>query len=157
MQGVELEDGEILNAAMVMSNADPKRTMLGLLGARHMEAETALRFRHLRARGTAAKLHLALDGLPAAPGLSSAQLGQRLLIAPGLDYLDRAFNPCKYGAFSPAPALEITLPTVHDPALAPAGQHVLSAMNCWCRRTSKPVSARAAATGTTASWRSTSS
>jgi phytoene dehydrogenase-like protein len=55
-------------------------------------------------------------------------LGNRLLIAPSLDYVERAFNHSKYGEFSAAPAIEITLPTVNEPALAPAGKHVLSAV-----------------------------
>src|SRR5262249_6050998 len=54
--------------------------------------------------------------------------GGRLLVAPCLDYVERAFNHSKYGEFSSAPALEITLPSVNDPTLAPAGKHVLSAV-----------------------------
>lgn len=128
VSGVELENGEAIQAATVISNTDPRTTMIGLLGARHLETETAQRFARFRARGNAAKLHLALDGLPAVRGLPKEKLGQRLLIAPGLDYLDRAFNPCKYGRFSAEPAMEITIPTVHDATLAPAGGHVLSAI-----------------------------
>ena len=126
--GVELESGELIEAATVVSNADPRTTINDLLGPRFLETETAQRFRRFRARGNAAKLHLALDGLPAVRGLPEERLGQRLLIAPDLDYLDRAFNPCKYGDFSPEPAMEITIPTIHDASLAPGGAHVLSAI-----------------------------
>jgi phytoene dehydrogenase-like protein len=128
VSGVELESGELIEAAGVISNADPGTTMNELLGPRFLEAETARRFRRFRARGNAAKLHLALDGLPAVRGLPEEKLGHRLLVAPDLDYLDRAFNPCKYRRFSPEPAMEITLPTVHDGSLAPEGGHVLSAI-----------------------------
>ena len=128
VSGVELENGDFIEAVTVISNADPRTTMNDLLGPRFLETETAQRFRRFRARGHAAKLHLALDGLPAVRGLAEDQLGQRLLVAPDLDYLDRAFNPCKYRRFSPEPAMEITLPTVHDGTLAPAGGHVLSAI-----------------------------
>src|SRR5690606_7303876 len=81
----------------------------------------------LRMRGTVAKLHLALDGLPDFPGLGPAQLAGRLVVAPSIDHVERAFNAVKYGKASPAPALEVTIPTLSDPALAPAGGHVLSA------------------------------
>ena len=126
--GVELENREFIEAASVISNVDPRTTLNELLGPRFLETETAQRFRRFRARGNAAKLHLALDGLPAVRGLPADKLGQRLLVAPDLDYLDRAFNPCKYGRFSPEPAMEITIPTVHDGSLAPEGGHVLSAI-----------------------------
>ncbi len=66
--------------------------------------------------------------LPRFTGLDAAALGGRLLLAPSLDYIERAFNHSKYGEYSAAPALEITVPTVRDPALAPAGGHVLSAV-----------------------------
>jgi len=83
---------------------------------------------HLRTRGLAAKLHLALEGLPKFSGLPVAAQGARLLIAPSLDYVEHAYNHSKYGEHSAAPALEITMPTLSDPGLAPAGKHVLSAI-----------------------------
>lgn len=126
--GVELESGEKIDAQTVVSNADPKKTMLDLLGARYLEADHARRFDSFRSRGNTAKLHLGLSGLPDFKGLDEGQLGQRLVIAPSPDYVDRAFNPCKYGEYSPRPVMEITLPTVHDRTLAPEGQHVLSAV-----------------------------
>jgi phytoene dehydrogenase-like protein len=126
--GVELDDGEFIAAGAVVSNLDVKTTVLGLLGGRAVEADFAHRVRHVRSAGYAAKLHLALDGLPDVPGLAPDRLGDRLLVAPSSDHVERAFNPAKYGRFSPEPVLEITLPSVHDPALAPPGQHVLWAV-----------------------------
>lgn len=126
--GVRLRQGEELQADLVVSNADPKATLLRLLGARHLEAEFARRVQHLRAVGTAAKLHLALSGRPQFRGLPDGQLGERLVIAPDMDYIERAFNPAKYGEFSAQPVMEITLPSLHDPSLAPAGHEVLSAV-----------------------------
>jgi phytoene dehydrogenase-like protein len=126
--GVVLENGETLAADVVVSNADPKRTLFDLLGARHLETGFVHRIRHLRTRGTAAKLHLALDGLPDFARLSPALAGERLVIAPDLVYLEHAFDASKYGENSPRPALEISIPTVHDRTLAPAGRHVLSAV-----------------------------
>ena len=126
--GVELAGGERIDAAAVVSNADPRTTIMDLLGMRHVEASFAQRISHFRSKGNAAKLHLALDGLPDFRGLSQTQVGERLLIAPSLEYVEHAFNPCKYGEFSPRPVAEITIPSIHDPSLAPAGKHVLSAV-----------------------------
>jgi phytoene dehydrogenase-like protein len=77
--------------------------------------------------GTAAKLNLALDGLPSFTGLDRDLLGGRLVIAPSLDYVEQAFNHAKYGEYSEHPAIELMLPSVHDAGLAPEGKHVLSA------------------------------
>jgi phytoene dehydrogenase-like protein len=93
-----------------------------------MEAEYARRFNNFRSRGNTAKLHLALDGLPNFTGLQDESLDQRLLISPSLEAVDRAFNPCKYGDHSERPVMEITLPSLHDPGLAPGGKQVLSAI-----------------------------
>ena len=126
--GVRLESGEELAAQTVVSGADPKTTLLGLIGARNLEAGFARRVQNLRMKGTAAKLHLALSALPEFRGVPAAQAGERLVIAPDPDYVERAFNPAKYHEYSEQPVLEITIPSVHDPELAPAGQHVLSAI-----------------------------
>ncbi|MGH8263426.1 MAG: phytoene desaturase family protein, partial [Steroidobacteraceae bacterium] len=128
VRGVRLETGEEIAAELVVSNADPRTTLLELLGARHLETEFARRVSNIRMRGNAAKLHLALSGLPQFKGLDVQYAGERLLIAPTLEYIERAFNPAKYRERSAEPVLEIVLPTVHDATLAPAGQHVLSAI-----------------------------
>ncbi len=80
------------------------------------------------AKGNAAKLHLALDGLPDFKGVSQSQLGERLVIAPSVEYVEQAFNHCKYGEYSARPVAEITIPSIHDSSLAPDGKHVLSAI-----------------------------
>jgi phytoene dehydrogenase-like protein len=126
--GVELASGERIGARCVLSSADPKTTFLKLLGARHLDTGFVRRVHHLRSKGLAAKLHLALDRAPHFKGLDAAACGGRLLIAPSLKYLERAYNHAKYGEFSSAPAMEITVPTLNDPSLAPAGNHVLSAI-----------------------------
>jgi phytoene dehydrogenase-like protein len=128
VSGVELESGERLAASTVISNADPTRTLLQLLGARHLETGFAHRVRHIRTKGMAAKLHLALDALPAFARLRPELAGERLVIAPDPGYIEAAFDVAKYGRCSPAPALEITIPSVHDRTLAPQGKHVLSAI-----------------------------
>ena len=126
--GVETESGEQFESRMVVSNADPKTTVMKLIGAKHVETGFARRITHLRARGNAAKLHLALDGLPAIEGLSKKDYAERLVIAPSEDYVERAFNPAKYGDSSPHPVFEITFPSFRDETLAPTGKHVMSAV-----------------------------
>jgi len=128
VSGVELENGEQIAASIVISNADVRTTVLDLLGARHVEADFARRVNNIRSNGNAAKLHLALDGLPSFKGLDKEQMGERLVIAPSVEYVEHAFNHCKYGEFSARPVAEITIPSIHDGSLAPDGKHVLSAI-----------------------------
>jgi len=89
-----------------------------------------VKMQHFRAQGTAAKLNLALDSLPTFTALKQSAdrsaLSGRIQIGPGIDYLERAFDASKYGEFSPAPYLDISIPTILDPSLAPAGKHVMS-------------------------------
>lgn len=126
VSGVRLETGEEVVAPVVVSNADPRRSFLSLVGSENLDTGFARRVRHIRTKGTVAKLNLALAHLPEIPGVAAEVLGGRLLIAPAIDYLERAFNPTKYGEYSTAPAMEITVPSVHDASLAPAGKHVMS-------------------------------
>ncbi len=126
--GVETEAGERFDSYTVISNADPKRTMMELVGARHAETGFTRRIHHLRSRGNAAKLHLALDGLPRIEGLAKKDFAERLVIAPDEHYVERAFNPAKYGQSSPEPVVELTFPSFRDESLAPTGKHVMSAI-----------------------------
>jgi phytoene dehydrogenase-like protein len=126
--GVVLESGEQVLAGCVVSSADPKTTFLRLLGSEYLDTGFVRRVTHLRARGLTAKLHLALDRLPQFTGLDASALRGRMLVAPSLEYVERAFNHAKYGEYSAAPILEITVPSVVDATLAPAGKHVLSAV-----------------------------
>jgi phytoene dehydrogenase-like protein len=126
--GVELASGEQLLADIVVSNADPKTTFLELLGARRLEAGFAQKINNIRARGNTAKLHLALSDLPEFTGVRQELIGERLVIAPDLNYVERAFNHAKYGEYSAQPVMEIVIPSIHDNSLAPQGQHVLSAI-----------------------------
>ncbi|MDH3266227.1 MAG: NAD(P)/FAD-dependent oxidoreductase, partial [Gammaproteobacteria bacterium] len=126
--GVETEGGERFDSMTVISNADPKQTIMELVGACNVETGFTHRVHHLRMQGNAAKLHLALDGLPTFAGLSKKDYAQRIVIAPDEHYVERAFNPAKYGESSPDPVLEITFPSFRDESLAPAGKHVMSAI-----------------------------
>ena len=124
--GVTLADGRVVDADMVVSNADPKTTFNKLVGLTNIETGIARRVKTMRMKGDAAKLHIALESLPDFTGLTKDQIGQRLLIAPTMDYIELAFNACKYGEYSKAPAMDISIPTIHDPSLAPDGKHVMS-------------------------------
>lgn len=126
--GVVLEGGEEIRAKKVVSNADPKTTFLKLVGARNLEAGFANRIGHVRSVGRAAKVNIVLNGLPTFVGLDESALHNRLIIAPSRRYVELAFNPAKYGELPDEPAMEITLPSIADPSLAPAGKHVLSAV-----------------------------
>lgn len=126
--GVETDDGERFDSLTVISNVDPKQTVMRLVGARHFETRFTHRVQNIRSRGNAAKLHLALDGLPSIPGLQKRDYAERLLIAPDEDYVERAFNPAKYGGYSTEPVMELTVPSFRDESLAPTGKHVLSAV-----------------------------
>lgn len=124
--GVTLASGETLDAPLVVATTDPKRTLLELVAPGVLPLEAEEEARRIRSRGTAAKLHLALDG----PLELAARPGERLeaiRIGGGhIDDLERAFDAIKYRACSPAPHLEVRVPTVADPSLAPAGHEVVS-------------------------------
>jgi len=124
--GVELANGEMRKAPIVISNADPRSTFLSLVGSRQLDAMFAHRVAQVRGSGVIAKLHLALSGKPDFSGLSELQLGNRLLIAPSMKYVEHAFNHSKYDEYSEHPVLEITMPSLHNSSLAPDGHHVMS-------------------------------
>jgi phytoene dehydrogenase-like protein len=125
--GIVLVSGEEVRAKAVVSAINPQTTFLILVGPRELDTGFVRKVKNIRMRGNVAKLHLALDGPPQFSGVSSEALRGRLVIAPSPDHVERAFNPAKYGEFSPEPAMEIVLPSLTDPALAPAGGCVLSA------------------------------
>lgn len=124
--GVELADGEMVKAGIVVSNVDPRATFSKLVGAPRLDAMFANRVTQIRGSGVVAKLHLALSGLPEFEGLPDSLLRNRLLIAPTMKYIEHAFNHSKYDEFSEHPVFEISIPSLHNSALAPDGHHVMS-------------------------------
>lgn len=126
--GVVLDDGSEIRARAIVSAINPVSTFLDLVGPRHVDTGFVRKLRNIRMKGDAAKLHLALDAPPRFAGLSEAAHRGRLVIAPSVDHVERAFNPAKYGEFSPEPVIEITLPSLTDPSLAPDDGCVLSAV-----------------------------
>ena len=123
--GVQVDDGEQVSARNIVSSVDPKTTFLTLLGAENLEIEFANRIRRIRSQGLVAKLHLALNGLPIFTGLDRSD-GQ-LIVSPDMETIENAFDDSKYGQCPADPVMEIVIPSLHDPSLAPDGQHVLSA------------------------------
>jgi phytoene dehydrogenase-like protein len=132
VSGIVLADGEEIAVEAVVSGVDPKRTFFNLIDPSQLDPTFANRIKNFRANGTVAKVNLALGGLPAFTALDATEgflkaLSGRIHIGPEIDYLERAFDASKYGEFSKDPWLDVTIPTILDPSLAPDGKHVLSA------------------------------
>jgi phytoene dehydrogenase-like protein len=135
VSGVVLSNGEEIACQAVVSGVDPKRTFFHLLDPASLDPVFALRMKNFRSRGNVAKVLLALGELPRFPSLANAvapdgfheALAGRIHIGYEIDYLERAFDASKYGEISTEPYLDVTIPTVLDPSLAPEGKHVLSA------------------------------
>ena len=126
--GVVLDNGEEIMTPVVVSGADPRRTFLQLIDPIELDPGFITRARNYRSRGTVAKVHLALSNLPSFAGVPNpADLHGRIQIGPDVDYLERAFDPSKYGEIPSRPYIDLTIPTLTDPELAPANRHVLSA------------------------------
>jgi phytoene dehydrogenase-like protein len=126
--GVMLAKGEEISSKAVISNADPRRTLLTLVDPIHLTPDFVMKLQNYRMPGTVAKVNLALSALPKFSALNGndAALRDRIHIGPEIDYLERAFDESKYGSFSPRPYLEVTIPSLTDPSLAPSGKHVMS-------------------------------
>jgi phytoene dehydrogenase-like protein len=128
--GVVLKSGEEIAARAVVSNADPKRTLMRLVDPAHLSPDFIQKIKNYRSMGTVAKVNLALSALPEFTALKTKGnadlLKGRIQISPEIDYLERAFDESKYGNFSRNPYIEMTFPSLSDPSLAPAGQHVMS-------------------------------
>jgi phytoene dehydrogenase-like protein len=126
--GVILDDGTAIPSRAVVSAVDPRQTFLGLVDPGDLPPDFLERMRHYRARGVTAKVNLALSELPVFPALhgDAVPLRGRVLVAPTIDYLERAHDAAKYGQMSDEPWLEFTIPSVADPSLAPPGSHVMS-------------------------------
>ena len=126
--GVVLEGGEEILARRVVSNADPRRTFLSLVGEKHLPADFVTAIRRYRFRGSSGKVNLALGELPRFSCLPEpgAHLRGAISISPSVEYLERAYDEAKYGEFSRRPYLDMVIPSLLDPSLAPPGKHVMS-------------------------------
>jgi len=127
-RGVALDGGDELRADLVLSSVDPKLTFLKLIDDRELPADFAGEVRRYKFRGSSGKVNLALDALPDFTCLPGAgpHLRGALSISPSVDYMERAYDEAKYGAFSRRPYIDMVIPTLTDPSVAPPGKHVLS-------------------------------
>ena len=126
--GVVLDGGEEIEAGAVASNLDPKVTFLRLLDSRELDPQFLAAISRFRIEGTSAKMNLALSGLPefrAVPGAPGPQHRATMHICPDIEYVERAWDDAKYRRPSARPLLELTIPTMYDPSLAPPGRHIM--------------------------------
>jgi phytoene dehydrogenase-like protein len=126
--GVVLESGEEIEAGVVASNLDPKITFLRLCNERDLDPDFVAAIRLFRIEGTSCKINLALHGLPeftAYPGAPGPHHRATMHICPSIEYVERAWDDAKYGRPSERPLLELTIPTMYDSSLAPAGKHIM--------------------------------
>jgi phytoene dehydrogenase-like protein len=128
--GVALESGEEIRTRIVVSNADPKRTFLGILDASALPEDFRREVQDLRMEGCSLKINLALSELPnftAFPGVEPGpQHRGTIHVCPSVEYMERAWDDAKYGAPSRSPMLECTIPTCYDDSLAPPGKHLMN-------------------------------
>jgi len=124
---VTLRNGETIEARAVVSNADPRTTFLKLIDPVELDPNFLSKLRNYRAPGVVAKINLTLSDVPEFRGVDDPEkLSGRIHVGPEIDYLERAFDAAKYGDFSARPYLDITIPTLTDPSLAPDGAQVIS-------------------------------
>jgi phytoene dehydrogenase-like protein len=126
--GVELADGERMAAPVVVAAVHPRTAFLDLADPSELDTIFRKRVRSIRSAGNVAKLDLALSAMPRFQGVSDEDHRGRLVIARSARHVDEAFNPAKYGEFSPDPVMEITIPSLFNPSAAPEGGAVLSAL-----------------------------
>jgi len=126
--GVALASGEEIGAPLVLSGLDPRLTFTRLIDPKSLPGELADGIRRYKFRGSSGKVNLALSGLPelsCLPG-HGAHLRGAISISPSLAYLERAYDDAKYGAFSRHPYMDVVIPSMIDPGMAPPGRHVMS-------------------------------
>ncbi len=126
--GVVLENGDELYANVISSSVDPRLTFLKMVGEEHLPEEFVEDIRRYKFRGSSGKVNLALDGLPdfkALPG-AGAHLRGAISVSPSVEYMERAYDDAKYGRFSRRPYIDMVIPSLTDPSVAPPGKHVMS-------------------------------
>ena len=126
--GVVLESGDEISARVVVSGLDPKRTFLKLIEADQLPTDFVDSIRRFKIRGSSGKVNLSLSELPnftCLPG-EGPHLRGAISISPSVDYLERAYDDAKYGDFSRRPYMDIIIPSMIDPGMAPPGKHVMS-------------------------------
>jgi len=126
--GVVLKNGDEIYADVVSSSVDPRLTFMKMIGEEHLPDDFCVDLKRYKYRGSSGKVNLALDGLPnfkALPG-PGAHLRGAISISPSVDYMERAYDEAKYGRFSRRPYIDMVIPSLTDPSVAPPGKHVMS-------------------------------
>jgi phytoene dehydrogenase-like protein len=126
--GVVTQNGEELYADVVSSSVDPHNTFLRFMDPKLLPSEFVDEIKRYKFRGSSGKVNLALDALPefkAIPG-PGAHLRGAISVSPSVDYMERAYDDAKYGNFSRRPYIDMVIPSLTDPSIAPAGKHVMS-------------------------------
>jgi phytoene dehydrogenase-like protein len=128
--GVALESGEEVEADAVLSSADVRRTLIDLLEPGALDPSFEAEVRRYKFRGSSGKVNIALDGLPEFTSLPNSETTEHLRgamsFSPSVDYMERAYDDAKYGRFSRRPYIDMVIPTMVDPSMAPPGKHVMS-------------------------------
>ncbi|MCA1581258.1 MAG: NAD(P)/FAD-dependent oxidoreductase [Acidobacteria bacterium] len=126
--GVVLESGEEIDAAVVSSSVDPRLTFLKMIGRKELPDDFVEDLERYKFRGSSGKVNLALDGLPEFRSLPGAgrHLRGAISISPSIEYMERAYDDAKYGRFSRRPYMDVVIPSLTDPSIAPPGKHVMS-------------------------------
>jgi phytoene dehydrogenase-like protein len=129
-RGVHLHDGRSFEADVILSNADPHRTYLGMVGEKHLPAELIEGLGRMRVKGSVVKVLLALDELPDFVALPGKEVGPQhtgaIVINPSVDYLQRAWEDCNDGRPSERPFMEAYIQSATEDGLAPEGKHTMS-------------------------------
>jgi phytoene dehydrogenase-like protein len=126
--GVVLANGDEFSANLVLSSVDPNLTFLKFLDAKDLPGDFVEEVRRYKFRGSSGKVNLALDALPnfaCMPG-PGPHLRGAVSISPSVEYMERAYDQAKYGEFSRRPYIDMVIPTLTDPSVAPPGKHILS-------------------------------
>lgn len=130
--GVALENGDEIYSGIVVSGADPYVTFRKLVDEKHLPNEVVESIDKFKFRGSSGKVNLSLDGVPDFTAMQDKSLLQgNILVAPSTDFMEQAYDDAKYDDFSRRPFLEIVIPTMVDPTMAPPGKHVMSIFVQW--------------------------
>ena len=128
VSGVVLKNGEEIMANVVSSSVDPHLTFERFIEPKELPSEFLESVRRYKFRGSSGKVNIALNGLPnfkALPGVG-AHLRGAMSISPGMEYMERAYDDAKYGHYSNRPYIDMVIPSLTDPSVAPPGKHVMS-------------------------------
>src|SRR5256886_3490315 len=127
-KGVALANGDEFYAEVISSSVDPRLTFMKMVGEEHLEQDFVDDIKRYKFRGSSGKVNLALDALPNFKSMPGAgpHLRGAVSISPSVDYMERAYDDAKYGRYSRRPYIDIVIPTLTDPSIAPPGKHVMS-------------------------------